>query len=104
MKYRAAVAVLLLALLAVEILPCSFQELPSVASGVSGDFTCRFEPLQVCDNGDLFLGGLTDFPILLPAAPVLLPSETVLCLVSEGPSFQSDGFHPTIDRPPRLSS
>lgn len=104
MKCRGAVAAILLVLLAMEILPCSFQETPIGASGVPGSLTCRFEPLQVCDQGDFFLGALGDLPVLVPGIPVLVLAPTVLCLVPAGSSFMPDGFRPTIDHPPQLSA
>jgi hypothetical protein len=99
MNGRSLVAGVLLALLALEILPCAcFQE--PVAGLGPGGFSCRFEPLQVCDSGDQVLGGYRDLPLLLPGPPVLLPALGTRRLEPETAPFAPDGFDPPIDHPP----
>lgn len=104
MNCRSACAVVLVALLTLQILPFSCRDDSNRASSEPGAFTCRFEPLQVCDHGDSFLGALAKFPVLVTGAPVLIPSTEVLCLVPDREFFAPDGFHPVIDHPPQLSA
>lgn len=103
MNFRAGVAVVLLALLALEILPCSVVESPAAASAPAA-VTCRFEPLQVCGDGDPLLGALANLLVLVPAAPVVVPSPEVLGLAPAGVVFVPSGFTPPIDHPPQLSA
>ena len=97
-------SVVLFALLGMEILPWGFGERVSADRGGGSECTASIEPLQVCDHGDSFLGILFDLPVLLPGAPCLFPSTEALPLVQQAAAFVSDGFHPPIDRPPRLSA
>jgi len=101
---RAFVSIVLVALLGMELLPWGFVEsLPAVPGGQSERTFC-IEPLQVCDNGDSFLGVLFDLPVLLPGAPCLFPSTEALPLVQQTVAFVPEGFHPAIDHPPQLSA
>jgi len=104
MNCRAAVSVVLLVLLALQILPCSYQEDPTAASSGTGSLTCRFEPLQVCDSGDSFLGALANIPVLVPGAPALFLTTEISGLIPDGAAFAPDGFKPAIDHPPQLSA
>lgn len=104
MNCRAGIAVILLALLALEILPCTYRQGPVLASGAASDLTCRIEPLQVCDHGDPYLGALADLPVLVPGGPAVPASSEVLVFVPEGTAFFADGFAPPIDHPPQLSA
>ena len=104
MKWRSAVAAVLLVLLALEVLPFTIQEAPPAACGISGGLGCRIEPLQVCDDGDHFLGGVADFLVLVPGALVLVVSPEVLRLAPGCAHCASEGFSPAIDHPPQLSA
>lgn len=101
MNFRAAFSAALVVLLALQILPCSFQEPPRAATEGGGGFTCRFEPLQVCDDGSSLLGVWSGTPVLLAAAPVVYPSREVCALGPERTVSLPDGFKPPIERPPR---
>lgn len=90
--------------MALEILPCAYQEEPTLASAGPGSLTCRIEPLQVCDQGDPFLGALANLSVLVPGAPVLILTSQVFYLVPDGASFVPEGFRPAIDHPPQLST
>jgi hypothetical protein len=68
------------------------------------DRTFSVEPLQVCDHGDSCVGVLFDLPVLLPGAPSLLPSSVSLPHVQQSGAAVPDGFHPSLDRPPRFST
>ncbi len=98
---RSAIACLLTAMLALEILPCVCIDDSLPALGAKGGLTCRFEPLQVCDSGDPLLGAWANLPVLVPGAPLLFLSREFLCLVPEGASTTPDGYLPVIDHPPR---
>lgn len=103
MKRQAAVAIVLLVFLTLEILSCSCREAATLASGSPGGITCSFEPLQVCDRGDSSLGALAYAPFVVPGAPVPFLLPAVRRRVPERASFMPDGFKPAIDHPPRLS-
>lgn len=104
MSCRGAVAAVLLVLLALEILPCSFQATPIGSCEAAGGLACRFEPLQVCDDGSSSLGVLAEHPVLVTGIPVLIVSPAFFGLVPEGGSFAREGVRPAVDRPPRLSA
>ena len=75
-----------------------------MAGSEPGGFACRFEPIQVCDQGDPFLGSMAGIPFLVPAAPALLLTPELVSVVPDGASFVPDGFKPPIDHPPQLSA
>jgi hypothetical protein len=102
MNCRSVVAGILLILLGLEILPCSYLEPVTLSAAGSRGFACSIEPLQVCDHGDSFLGVLFDLPVLLPGPPSLFPSSETLSLVQQAVAFVPDGFLPAIDHPPQL--
>lgn len=104
MDCRKAVAVVLLMFLALEILPCAFQEEPTLTADGPRGFACSIEPLQVCDHGDSFLGALANLPVLVPGTPMLIPSPGIRYLLNDDSSFPPVGFHPAIDHPPQLSA
>ena len=99
---RAVVSVVLVALLGMEILPWGFVECVPAIPGEQRERTFSIEPLQVCDHGDSFTGVLSDFPVLLPGAPCLIPVPESLPLVQLAGAFVPDGFKPAIDHPPQL--
>ena len=101
---RTFVSVVLVALLGMEILPWGFVECMPVIPGEQGERTFSIEPLQVCDQGDTFVGVLFDFPVLLPGAPWLLPSTEALPVIQQVAALVPDGFRPAIDHPPQLSA
>jgi hypothetical protein len=96
------VPVLLAAALALEILPFGVVESEPAVSGKCSGRALAIEPLQVCDDGVAFLGGLFDLPVLIPSAPSLVPTRGVLRQLADAGSLMPDGFRPAIDRPPRL--
>ena len=101
---RAAVSVVLAALLGLQILPWGCLECAPAVSRGEPERSCSIEPLQVCDDGDSLLGELFDLPVLLPGAPCLVPSTEAQPLVQQAAAFVPDRFHPAIDHPPRLSA
>ncbi len=101
---RTAVSVLLVVLLGLEILPWGVVESVPANSGEQRERTLRIEPLQVCDHGDFFLGALFDLPVLLPGAFCLFTPTEFQPLDQLAVPLVQDGFHPAIDRPPRLSA
>ncbi len=101
---RAIVTVVLVTLLSLATLPCGFMAGVSTLPGEQSDRTCRIEPLQVCDHGDVLLGVLLDLPVLLPGAPCFFPSLESQPRVQRAVAFVPEGFHPAIDHPPQLSA
>jgi hypothetical protein len=96
------VSAVLVTLLGLQVLPWGCVECaPAVPGGDRGRI-CTVEPLQVCDDGDSFLGILFDLPVLLPGSPCLFPSTETLPLVQQAAAFVPDGFLPAIDHPPQL--
>lgn len=104
MTRGALFAAALLVLVALEILPCTYQEAPTAEFGVPGGFACRFEPLQVCDQGDFFLGIMANAPFVVAGNPVFIFSPELRRHIPESSSFVPDGFEPVIDHPPQLSA
>jgi hypothetical protein len=104
MNCRKAVAVVLLMFMALEILPCGYLEAPALATGALGSFACSVESLQVCDSGDSLLGALANIPVLVPGATMLILPPEIHFLVPDLTSFVPEGFCPSIDHPPQLSS
>jgi hypothetical protein len=104
MNRRTAVAVVLLSLLALEILPCSYQEAPTAATIASGRFACCFEPLRVCDQGDPLLGSLGNLSVLVATANVVFPSFAILGSFPENAVVLPAGIKSAIDHPPELSA
>lgn len=96
------VAVVMLVLVALEIVPCSCLRDPTDSLSGSGTITCRFEPLQVCEDGGSFLGALANHPVLVPCALVPFASHELLGCTPEGTILLPDGFKPIVDRPPEL--
>jgi len=95
---RGALALVLLALLLVEVLPCAGPD-PLVAAGPAA--SPGLMRLRVCGGADFAPGSLGDQSILRsevppPLAPTLLWSEAFQ-VVADLP----DGHPPAIDRPPR---
>ena len=101
---RALVSVILVASLAMEILPWGFAECVPAVPGGHSERTLCIGPLQVCEHGDSFVGVLFDLSVLLPGAPGLLTSTEALALVEQAVDFVPDGFRPAIDHPPQLSA
>ena len=99
---RAALACVLTLMFVLQTLPCVCVREPLPDLDGTGGFTCRFEPLQVCDDGDVPLGGLGARPLLVPGAPLLFPPRDFLCLVPEGAAPTRDGFRQPIDHPPEF--
>lgn len=92
-------------LMALETLPCAYQVAPPLATGEPGSLWCRFEPLQVCDQGDSSLvGALANLQVLVPGAPALIVTPEILRLIAESASLVNDEFKPPIDHPPQLSA
>lgn len=104
MNCRKAVAVFLLIFLALEILPCTYLDAPTLSADGQRALACSIEPLQVCGDGDSFLSVLVHFPVVVPGTPVIILSAEVRYFVPDGASFAPDGFHPAIDHPPQLSA
>jgi hypothetical protein len=98
---RAALSVLLVAMLGLETLPWGLMECATAAPTEERGNALCVEPLSVCDSEDSFLGMLFEFPVLNPGAPGLHPSTESLPVVHRATVFVSDGFRPTIERPPR---
>lgn len=100
---RVLVSAVLVAALALEILPGGVETAPAVAGGTS-EYAFRIEPLQVCDHGDPFVGVLFDLPVLLPGAPSLFVSTETRQFAQPAAVFVPDGHLPSVDHPPQLSA
>lgn len=104
MDCRKIIVLALLALFTMEILPFSYREPPLMAAEEPAGIAFRFEPLQVCDQGDPFLGSMAGIPFLVPEAPVLILAPELSGVAAETRFPVPDGFKPAIDHPPRLSA